>query len=317
MKKRIILIILVISMVAMTVVSFTGCAVPLVAGTEMEILQAGVQAALDAEFYFYDEIDNRNENDRVNRSVNISGETNDKNEPTLDGDNNYIDYTARVHEFHKKPDYSSEVTYKVGTTKTSESILTFNSKIKTGKDEDKLAKYQPMTTTEFLDSTVFEEYKLSHKVEDLSKLTMDDIDLDAEWVSMLFKETASFTKANELISMKFVIKESYFDKLADENKAEGIVYENGEGLVYDKTADKTEDKYKDGEGVRSVLEGDMIHIELAYGKLNNIIVYQYKDNDGVQTLEEVYRFSNVYKGPNIDIFSMDKIKKDYKLETII
>lgn len=312
MKKRIILIVLVIIMITVSVISFAGCAVPLKAGTEMEILQVGVDAAMKAEFYFYEEVDNRDKNNRVNTSVNITGKVNDKNEPTLDN-GEYIDYNSKVYKFQKTPTSTSEFNYIVGKTSTNESILTFDSKIKVGSDENKIAKQQSMTTTEFVGSEFFNEYKLSNRVQDLEQLTMDYIDLEAEWTSMLFKETASFKKANELISMKFVIHDEFFNMIAEQNKVNGIVYENGEGLVYKNSEGVG---YADGEGVRSVLEGDMIHIELAYGKLNNIIVYQHQDNDGIQTLEEVYRFSNVYKGPNIDIKSMKKINQDYEVKPI-
>ena len=285
MRKKAILILTVVLLAVVGSLVLTSCGTPLSAEEAFKIFQNGLQAAEDAEFYFYEEVDNRDPKNRINRKVNVIGEVNDENVPVLDVNSNYINYKASIYEKTSAKGTPSHVLeYKVGQPENSEegavSYLTKRDATDKYKDTKKveIRSRKEMTTEELVESKLFESYSLDNKVKDLQMLTLDDIDLEKTWKQSLSTKKASFIKKAYLVTLEFVIKPEYFEKNCPD----------------------------------SSLKGDMIHIEIVDGKLYNIIVYQYISDGSMTTFDEVYRFCNVYRGPKVEVPKLETLNDEEK-----
>ena len=290
MKNKAIIIVTIIVISIVCSLTLTSCATIISPEKAFDILQKGVQEALDATYYFYDEVDNRNEKESINRKVNIIGKVDGENNAMQDENKEYIDYKASLYEKTSSKKAPTHVLdYKVGLPDKSEEgavpYLIKRDATDKSKDQDRIEikTRKEMTTKQFVESEFFADYSLYSKVKDLKMLTLDDIDLDATWKQSFSKEGASFTEQMYLVSMKFVIKPEFFEEHCPD----------------------------------SALKGDMIHIEVVDGKLNNIIVYQYVSDGSITTFDEVYRFSTVYRGPKVEIPKLSDLEDEKDGYTIV
>lgn len=292
MKKRIALCTLMVLVISLFTGLLSGCLYRSITKEEAFIIfEKGIDAAMAAEFYFYEELDSRhkyvaNENGDnvvILRKVNLIGDV-DKdghNEPVKDDNGMFIEYEASVYEqiryySGKTTKETNENEYWVGNSvsaknkKLSSNYILHKTYSQVGNGEA-VTDYirQKSSTEDFVASDIMKNVSLKSKIFDLSLLTFADMDFD-------IPQHELFEKL-KLVSMKFKVKDEFLTK------------------------------YKETYGRESILKGDVVHIEITYGKFQNMIVSNCLG--APSDLDEMYKFSNVYRGPFIDVPSYDEIIK--------
>ena len=73
------------------------------------------------------------------------------------------------------------------------------------------------------------------------------------------------------------------------------------------------ERYEKSFGKESVLKGSYVQVEISYGRIAKVIVYEKETLDNnFSSYEEIYRFEVVYLGKNIYVPAYDDEEMKYK-----
>lgn len=213
-----------------------------------------------------------NREQSISRKMNIYAKQASSGDYERNEDGSYTDYAMS---YVESVDKKRTAFYQAGLSKSKtegDKQLAFATKYdEKGNVTDNVI--EPISVDGFLQKEFMKDKLIGSKLFDLSLLSHDDMDFSVDG--------AQCEKKMYLTSMQFAIKESFFSE-----------YER----LYQR---------------QSVIKGAQIHIEIIYGKIYNITVYQRISlDDKMSDLEEDYRLNIVYMGPKEKIPDFTQVNDD-------
>lgn len=191
----------------------------------------------------------------------------DNNGLVLDNNGKYKNFATRI---EKTIDKNKILEQYCGDSKSSKGEKTMSYLI--NKNYEKglhvNSSKEIMSPFDYIDSYAFEPYRISSKLEELSLLNHGDIDFNVKG---------------------------------------GEIYKNGTVIVLKgKVKEEFLSRYKAEYGRDSMFLGEQLEVEISYGRIAKIVVYQKEVLDSnFSNLYETYKFELVYLGKNIWVPSYD------------
>lgn len=243
---------------------FGGCTARLQTGDVETAFKKAVENTMKADIYYWKE--NRiNGKETDYRQVNVFVPQDSHYEPILNEQGEYEQVQVEVVESHNSKNLIRRVcALSGGANKNDEQkAYLFLTDYEDGKESNHTK--TPMTGKEYFKSDAFRPYTLAAVLEELTELTVDDMDFS-------IKDSVKQKKAN-VTNLTFGIKEEYL-KRYEAKHAKPSLYA----------------------GTKKV------SIELAYDRVANVITYTDEQLDKGVSLEiEKYKIEIVYLGPKIGV----------------
>ncbi len=140
-----------------------------------------------------------------------------------------------------------------------------------GKVESENYEVVNMTPAQYMEQEYVKDMTLSAKLFDLAQLTADDIVFDTKAGGMFKPDFSKKEIQVKLTRINFRIREGFFEE------------------------------FKQKYGRESYLKGYGINLEIAYGKVSIITVFDNINLDGMEMISEVYKMDIVYLGPIVRV----------------
>lgn len=262
MNKKIMCLILLIILIAMSVLSLSACSVPLSDDEIESAYNTAVENTMKADLYYWQEYVYK-DIDSTMTNVNVLASIDNKYELIKDPDGKYSELSIQVYEELngvRMKEYLAGRSKGVGK----------NDPIKEYKftsvraDEVYLRSKKPSTAYEYFYSEEFKQYTLNERLKELKTLKFEDMDFD-------YKGSEGYKK-NHLSKLTFKVKESYLREFERDN------------------------------GSKSIFEGaDSVTIEMAYNRISQLVIYDKESLDKFAISKERYNFRVVYYGAKIAI----------------
>lgn len=262
MNKKIMCLILLIILIAMSVLSLSACSVPLSDDEIESTYNTAVENTMKADLYYWQEYVYK-DIDSTMTNVNVLASMDNKYELIKDPDGKYSELSIQVYEELngvRMKEYLAGRSKGVGK----------NDPIKEYKftsvraDEVYLRSKKPSTAYEYFYSEEFKQYTLNERLKELKTLKFEDMDFD-------YKGSEGYKK-NHLSKLTFKVKESYLREFERDN------------------------------GSKSIFEGaDSVTIEMAYNRISQLVIYDKESLDKFAISKERYNFRVVYYGAKIAI----------------
>lgn len=262
MNKKIMCLLLLIVLIAMSVLSLSACSVPLSDDEIESAYNTAVENTMKADLYYWQEYVYK-DIDSTMTNVNVLASMDNKYELIKDPDGKYSELSIQVYEELngvRMKEYLAGRSKGVGK----------NDPIKEYKftsvraDEVYLRSKKPSTAYEYFYSEEFKQYTLNERLKELKTLKFEDMDFD-------YKGSEGYKK-NHLSKLTFKVKESYLREFERDN------------------------------GSKSIFEGaDSVTIEMAYDRISQLVIYDKESLDKFAISKERYNFRVVYYGAKIAI----------------
>lgn len=262
MNKKIMCLLLLIVLIAMSVLSLSACSVPLSDDEIESAYNTAVENTMKADLYYWQEYVYK-DIDSTMTNVNVLASMDNKYELIKDPDGKYSELSIQVYEELngvRMKEYLAGRSKGVGK----------NDPIKEYKftsvraDEVYLRSKKPSTAYEYFYSEEFKQYTLNERLKELKTLKFEDMDFD-------YKGSEGYKK-NHLSKLTFKVKESYLREFEKDN------------------------------GSKSIFEGaDSVTIEMAYDRISQLVIYDKESLDKFAISKERYNFRVVYYGAKIAI----------------
>lgn len=262
MNKKIMCLILLIILIAMSVLSLSACSVPLSDDEIESTYNTAVENTMKADLYYWQEYVYKDIYSTMT-NVNVLASMDNKYELIKDPDGKYSELSIQVYEELngvRMKEYLAGRSKGVGK----------NDPIKEYKftsvraDEVYLRSKKPSTAYEYFYSEEFKQYTLNERLKELKTLKFEDMDFD-------YKGSEGYKK-NHLSKLTFKVKESYLREFERDN------------------------------GSKSIFEGaDSVTIEMAYDRISQLVIYDKESLDKFAISKERYNFRVVYYGAKIAI----------------
>lgn len=257
--------------------SFSSCGIEVTAEDSWAQFQSAIEKSLKSEIYYH-KTTRFTDNGNFNTKVNVHCNA-DNDGLIMNPDGSYENFAVYIEEY-KDSVITDEIV--CGISKSSKGAEDKNVCIKKNYENGKYvdADICEMKAEDFVKSPEFEKYSLKKQLEELKFIEYSDIDFENS-------EKLSFKKNGTVLHMEFSLKDSYFER-------------------YKKTFNK-----------ESVLEGSYVQIEISYGRIAKIIVYEKEMLDSnFSAFNEIYRFELVYLGKNIYVPAYDDEEMNYKWQNL-
>lgn len=262
MNKKIMCLLLLIVLIAMSVLSLSACSVPLSDDEIESAYNTAVENTMKADLYYWQEYVYKDIYSTMT-NVNVLASMDNKYELIKDPDGKYSELSIQVYEELngvRMKEYLAGRSKGVGK----------NDPIKEYKftsvraDEVYLRSKKPSTAYEYFYSEEFKQYTLNERLKELKTLKFEDMDFD-------YKGSEGYKK-NHLSKLTFKVKESYLREFERDN------------------------------GSKSIFEGaDSVTIEMAYDRISLLVIYDKESLDKFAISKERYNFRVVYYGAKIAI----------------
>lgn len=262
MNKKIMCLLLLIVLIAMSVLSLSACSVPLSDDEIESAYNTAVENTMKADLYYWQEYVYK-DIDSTMTNVNVLASMDNKYELIKDPDGKYSELSIQVYEELngvRMKEYLAGRSKGVGK----------NDPIKEYKftsvraDAVYLRSKKPSTAYEYFYSEEFKQYTLNERLKELKTLKFEDMDFD-------YKGSEGYKK-NHLSKLTFKVKESYLREFERDN------------------------------GSKSIFEGaDSVKIEMAYNRISQLVIYDKESLDKFAISKERYNFRVVYYGAKIAI----------------
>lgn len=262
MNKKIMCLLLLIVLIAMSVLSLSACSVPLSDDEIESAYNTAVENTMKADLYYWQEYVYKDIYSTMT-NVNVLASMDNKYELIKDPDGKYSELSIQVYEELngvRMKEYLAGRSKGVGK----------NDPIKEYKftsvraDEVYLRSKKPSTAYEYFYSEEFKQYTLNERLKELKTLKFEDMDFD-------YKGSEGYKK-NHLSKLTFKVKESYLREFERDN------------------------------GSKSIFEGaDSVTIEMAYDRISQLVIYDKESLDKFAISKERYNFRVVYYGAKIAI----------------
>lgn len=269
MKKRIAIVLVTVIIMAVTLVSLSGCATKLDHDEAFQIMKDAYTRSIDYDIFYSKEVKLNGDNVPELTRVNSVCDLDKKNNYAKAEDGSYINHNIHI---YNEIDSQMQLEIFVGLSKDGKSDpgqnLAFKS-IYTGKGTDDKAKYDktrtPMTVPQFQNEEYYQQFKLVSKYDEINRLTRSDV---------VFSEKEGATKSFDLINLKFSVTEEYTNRYFEET------------------------------GRVSTLKGKYIDMEITFERIARIVVMQ--SDPGTASIFgeaefESYKIEVVYLGPRISV----------------
>ena len=281
---------MIILTISIALTSLVGCSTPITVEDGMAKLKTAVNNTLKYDYaitndktngeglFYWKEVvidPNKTGNLKENETANVNLHANANTSEILLEGGEYVNYAARV-ERKVNSDMVEEVL--VGDSKSSlEDGVVLPYIIRKQFDEKgkhKSSTKAEMTPEEYVQSSEFEQYKLSTKLYELSLLDESAFD--------------------------FTVKGARLEQTGVTTNIKG------------KVTDEFLTKFEATHGYASMFEGTLVEIELAYERVAKIVVYDKEViEDSYESTYESYKFEVVYLGKNVWIPSYDDVDMKY------
>lgn len=262
MNKKIMCLLLLIVLIAMSALSLSACSVPLSDDEIESAYNTAVENTMKADLYYWQEYVYKDIYSTMT-NVNVLASMDNKYELIKDPDGKYSELSIQVYEELngvRMKEYLAGRSKGVGK----------NDPIKEYKftsvraDEVYLRSKKPSTAYEYFYSEEFKQYTLNERLKELKTLKFEDMDFD-------YKGSEGYKK-NHLSKLTFKVKESYLREFERDN------------------------------GSKSIFEGaDSVTIEMAYDRISQLVIYDKESLDKFAISKERYNFRVVYYGAKIAI----------------
>lgn len=262
MNKKIMCLLLLIVLIAMSALSLSACSVPLSDDEIESAYNTAVENTMKADLYYWQEYVYKDIYSTMT-NVNVLASMDNKYELIKDPDGKYSELSIQVYEELngvRMKEYLAGRSKGVGK----------NDPIKEYKftsvraDEVYLRSKKPSTAYEYFYSEEFKQYTLNERLKELKTLKFEDMDFD-------YKGSEGYKK-NHLSKLTFKVKESYLREFERDN------------------------------GSKSIFEGaDSVTIEMAYNRISQLVIYDKVSLDKFAISKERYNFRVVYYGAKIAI----------------
>lgn len=263
--------------VALTAVSFSSCGVSVTPEDAWTQFESAVEKSLKSEIYYH-KTTRFTENGNFNTKVNVHCNA-DNEGLIMNPDGSYQNFAVYIEEYKDSVMTNAIV---CGNSKSSKGGEDKNICVKKNYSDGKFvdADITEMKAEDYVKSPEFEKYSLTKQLQELEFLEYSDIDFEKT-------EKLSFKKNGTVLLMDFSLKDSYFER------------------------------YEKSFGKESVLKGSYVQVEISYGRIAKVIVYEKETLDSnFSSYEEIYRFEVVYLGKNIYVPAYDDEEMKYKWQNL-
>lgn len=265
MKNRFITLILILISMISCLISLTGCSSSINYDEAWQKFSNALSNSLNYEIFYWKEVIIEGKNSK-NTRANVHCD-NDKNGYIKDDNGNYVNLAIKI-DSKVNSKMNEEIYCGLSQSNKNGEPKNFIITKKYAGGEHISSVKEEKTAIEYYNSMEFQNYLLSSKLYELTRLNKDDLLFDMNKAKAF--QNGTVTGINCRISPNYL------------------------------------DKFKSEFGVPSILEGKRVYIELAYERIASIIVYNDEDLDGVFKNEyESYKLEVVYLGPIVYVPQYD------------
>lgn len=262
MNKKIMCLLVLIVLMAMSVISLSACSVPLSDDEIESAYNTAVENTMNAGLYYWQEYVYK-DIDSTMTNVNVLASMDNKYELIKDPDGKYSELSIQVYEELngvRMKEYLAGRSKGVGKNDPVKEY-----KFTSVRADDVYPRSKkPSTAYEYFYSEEFKQYTLNERLKELKTLKFEDMDFD-------YKGSEGYKK-NHLSKLSFKVKESYLREFERDN------------------------------GSKSIFEGaDSVTIEMAYNRISQLVIYDKESLDKFAISKERYNFRVVYYGAKITI----------------
>lgn len=262
MNKKIMCLLVLIVLMAMSVISLSACSVPLSDDEIESAYNTAVENTMNADLYYWQEYVYK-DIDSTMTNVNVLASMDNKYELIKDPDGKYSELSIQVYEELngvRMKEYLAGRSKGVGKNDPVKEY-----KFTSVRADDVYPRSKkPSTAYEYFYSEEFKQYTLNERLKELKTLKFEDMDFD-------YKGSEGYKK-NHLSKLSFKVKESYLREFERDN------------------------------GSKSIFEGaDSVTIEMAYNRISQLVIYDKESLDKFAISKERYNFRVVYYGAKITI----------------
>lgn len=262
MNKKIMCLLVLIVLMAMSVISLSACSVPLSDDEIESAYNTAVENTMNADLYYWQEYVYK-DIDSTMTNVNVLASMDNKYELIKDPDGKYSELSIQVYEELngvRMKEYLAGRSKGVGKNDPVKEYKFTSVRA----DDVYLRSKKPSTAYEYFYSEEFKQYTLNERLKELKTLKFEDMDFD-------YKGSEGYKK-NHLSKLSFKVKESYLREFERDN------------------------------GSKSIFEGaDSVTIEMAYNRISQLVIYDKESLDKFAISKERYNFRVVYYGAKITI----------------
>lgn len=262
MNKKIMCLLVLIVLMAMSVISLSACSVPLSDDEIESAYNTAVENTMNADLYYWQEYVYK-DIDSTMTNVNVLASMDNKYELIKDPDGKYSELSIQVYEELngvRMKEYLAGRSKGVGKNDPVKEYKFTSVRA----DDVYLRSKKPSTAYEYFYSEEFKQYTLNERLKELKTLKFEDMDFD-------YKGSEGYKK-NHLSKLSFKVKESYLKEFERDN------------------------------GSKSIFEGaDSVTIEMAYNRISQLVIYDKESLDKFAISKERYNFRVVYYGAKITI----------------